>query len=318
MGRDAITVFDGGMGHLLKQKDLKLASLDGQQPDKFFLSGAYANVEQPKIVEDLHLEFIQAGAEVITTNNFAATPWALRTLGKENDFDALLEAAGKVAQRAVARAGKPVQIAGCLPPLKDSYQTVDLGTAELMQPTYMHMATALEPFVDLFLCETLSSTAETMAAASVAGMSGKPFWVSWTLEDSEHARLRSGESLQKAVGVVENLPGLQAVLLNCCAPQAITAALPLLRELVPAHVLVGASANGFKTSTSEWLGAGTTPGIAVADEDYDSAEVITPEAYARHAKQWKQLGASIFGGCCAVGPEHLKQMTDAIRGEDAC
>ena len=54
-----------------------------------------------------------------------------------------------------------------------SYQTVDLGTAELMQPTYMHMATALEPFVDLFLCETLSSTAETMAAASVAGMSGQ-------------------------------------------------------------------------------------------------------------------------------------------------
>ena len=53
-----------------------------------------------------------------------------------------------------------------------------------------------------------------------------------------------------------------------CTLQAITAALPLLRELVPAHVLVGASANGFKTSTSEWLGAGTTPGIGVADGEF--------------------------------------------------
>ena len=54
-----------------------------------------------------------------------------------------------------------------------SYQTVDLDTAELMQPTYMQMAAILEPFVDLFLCETLASKAETMAAASAASMSGQ-------------------------------------------------------------------------------------------------------------------------------------------------
>lgn len=53
-----------------------------------------------------------------------------------------------------------------------SYQTVDLETAELMQPTYMELARTLERFVDLFLCETLSSLAETMAAASAASMSG--------------------------------------------------------------------------------------------------------------------------------------------------
>ena len=86
-----VTMFDGGMGHLLKQKKLKLDCLDGQHFDKYFLVGAYANVEQPKVVEDLHLEFIQAGAEVITTNNFAATPWALRTIGKEHNFEQLLE-----------------------------------------------------------------------------------------------------------------------------------------------------------------------------------------------------------------------------------
>ena len=86
-----LIVFDGGMGHLIKQKDLKLASLDGKQCDKYFLVGAYANVEQPLVVESLHLDFITAGASVITTNSFAATPWALRSIGKEADLAILLQ-----------------------------------------------------------------------------------------------------------------------------------------------------------------------------------------------------------------------------------
>lgn len=131
-----------------------------------------------------------------------------------------------------------------------SYQTVDLGTAELMQPTYMQMAATLEPLVDLFLCETLSSTAETMAAASAASMSGKhsasdsdtlqrplssacaallacagkPFWVSWTLEDSEHARLRSGESLQVSL----NQPATYNTFLLCLCSSPSVASTGLL------------------------------------------------------------------------------------------
>ena len=88
---DGLTIFDGGMGHLIKQKELKLASLDGQQCDKYFLVGAYANVEQPLIVEALHSEFVDAGATVITTNSFAATPWALTSIGKEADLELLLQ-----------------------------------------------------------------------------------------------------------------------------------------------------------------------------------------------------------------------------------
>ncbi|KAL0044683.1 hypothetical protein WJX82_005442 [Trebouxia sp. C0006] len=272
------------MGHLLKGKDLRLASLDGQQPDKYFLVGAYANIEQPSVVEDLHLEFIQAGAEVITTNNFAATPWALQSFGR---WPSVPTSSCK------SRKASP----SCRMPASSERQ----------------MAAILEPYVDLFLCETLASTAETMAAASAACRSGKPFWVSWTLEDSEHARLRSGESLQEAVKLVQSLPGLQAVLVNCCAPQAITAALPVLRAAAPDHVQVGASANGFKTSTTEWLGGGTTPGMVVPDGDYDKDDVITSQAYAAHAKQWQKLGATILGGCCAVGPAHIKHMTEVIK-----
>ena len=96
---DGVTVFDGGMGHLIKQKDLKLASLDNQQCDKYFLVGAYANVEQPSVVEALHTEFISAGATVITTNSFAATPWALSSINKEADLELLLQVRSRASSK---------------------------------------------------------------------------------------------------------------------------------------------------------------------------------------------------------------------------
>ena len=47
-------------------------------------------------------------------------------------------------------------------------------------------------------------------------------------------------------------------------------------------------------------------------EDYGADDVITPAAYAAHAKQWVKLGATIIGGCCAVGPQHIKHMAEVI------
>ena len=89
--RDDLVIFDGGMGHLIKQQDLKLTSLHGQQCDKYFLVGAYANVEQASTGEGLHSKFITAGASVITTNSFAVTPWALGSIGKTADLETLLQ-----------------------------------------------------------------------------------------------------------------------------------------------------------------------------------------------------------------------------------
>lgn len=86
--------------------------------------------------------------------------------------------------------------AGSLPPQQESYQTSGLAGLELLQPLYQRTADALAPHVDLLLCETLSSIEEGLAAASVAAASSKPWWISWTLEDSERALLRSGEVLQ--------------------------------------------------------------------------------------------------------------------------
>ena len=91
--------------------------------------------------------------------------------------------------------------------------------------------------------------------------------------------------------------------------QAITAALPKLREWAPPHVHVGASANGFKTSTTEWLGGGTTPGMVVPDGMLCSQTVDTMAVNNQNMQrpvkdvlaQIRNLGAShcIALGCCS-------------------
>lgn len=73
--------------------------------------------------------------------------------------------------------------------------------------------------------------------------------------------------------------------------QAITAALPKLRQWAPAHVHVGASANGFKTSTTEWLGGGTTPAMTVPDGMLCSTSVDT---VAVHHQNMQQVAQDLF------------------------
>lgn len=131
------------------------------------------------------------------------------------------------------------------------------------------------------------------------------------------------------MAAVVTLPGLQALLVNCCSPQAVAAALPRLRAAVPAGLRVGGYANGFATTTSEWL-AGSSGSGGEADEagaaggedlaaftsppreEYDDQGLILPEAYARHTLAWRSAGASIVGGCCGVGPAHIARMRQEL------
>lgn len=145
--------------------------------------------------------------------------------------------------------------------------------------------------------------------------SGKPLWVSFTLEDSTAAKLRSGEPLADAAAALASQPHLEALLVNCCAPAAASAALPALRAAAPARLRVGVYANGFRTTTTEWLTGGKGPRLEADEADYDAASgIITPDAYARSAAGWRDAGASVVGGCCGVGPEHIQAVAQVLSG----
>jgi len=168
---------------------------------------------------------------------------------------------------------------------------------------YRRIAALQAPYVDLFLCETMSTAQEARAAATAAAETGKPVWVSWSLMDTG-PWLRSAERISTAYAALAGLP-VTAVLVNCCPPESITTAMP---DLVATGLPAGGYANGFTAIPATFL-PGKTRAQLETRRDLDA------DAYAAFALGWIEAGAGIVGGCCEVGPGHIARMRAAI--EDA-
>ncbi|MEE8556832.1 MAG: homocysteine S-methyltransferase family protein, partial [Myxococcota bacterium] len=176
---------------------------------------AKALLDAPEIVVEVHRDYIRAGAEVITTNSYAVTPPLLTRAGLQDRLEELTVLATELAERARDACGKPVRIAGSVPPLDTSYRPDLVGDDPTLEESYRRIVSALEPNVDLLLCETMSSIREAAAAVRAARETSLEVWVSWTLQGNRTDRLPSGETLTAAYDAIASL-GVDAALVNCC------------------------------------------------------------------------------------------------------
>lgn len=256
--------------------------------------------DTPEVIGAVHDSYVEAGARVITMNTYVATPPRMARDGDVSLFDAAHAQAGQVARDAVARSGKPVEIAGCLPPLVASYHAeLRQGPVETARD-YVRMAEAQRDVADIFLIETMSNIDEARAALLAAQAVGKPAFVGLSLKDDASNLLRSGETLDAALDVLGPM-GPDGVMVNCSSPEAVTAALPKMSVL---DVPFGGYANGFVAA--DRLAAGGTVNSLQARTD------LSPEVYAGFARQWVDAGATIVGGCCEVGPAHIAHLAQVL------
>ncbi|MHA3055302.1 homocysteine S-methyltransferase family protein [Acinetobacter sp. ANC 4633] len=284
-------ILDGGVGRELARRGAPF-----RQPEW----SALALWEAPEIVKDVHLDFIQSGAEVITTNNYAVVPFHI---GQER-FDAevrqLVQVAVDQAKQAVQESGRNVQIAGCLPPLFGSYRA-DLFQEDHVRELALPIIETLADQVDFWLAETQSSLKEVEMVHNLLPKDGKAYWVSFTLQDvlqQDRASLRSGENLAQAVEVIRRI-GAEAVLFNCCQPEVILQAIQEIKQLAP-ELTIGAYANAFPPQDES---ATANDGLDEVRQDLD------PTAYLGFAKQWQDAGASLIGGCCGITPAHIVELS---------
>lgn len=301
---DDVLIMDGGMGHQLKAMGVQITGPVGSS--QRFLGVATANVEHPQLVQDAHLAFIDAGAEVVITNNYACVPKCLELcadtpLGQDiqdNGIGFVIAAAGKAARTSVSRRpARQGKVAGSLPPLNASYRYDLVAPFEENVPKYEMIAKSIAPYSDYLVCETMSTADEARAAVTGAATTGLPIWVSWTLDDVKPV-LRSGESLEEAVDAIRTVEGanIQACLFNCSSPDSISLAMPILRSLVP-DMKIGAYANGFLISSFNDT-VGKKDGLEYRDLSPD-------EYYNTYVAKWIEAGASIVGGCCGIFPHHI-------------
>jgi S-methylmethionine-dependent homocysteine/selenocysteine methylase len=258
-----VTLLDGGMGQ-------ELIKRSPAEPTPLW--SAEVMMHMPDLVRDVHLDFIRAGARVITVNAYSCTRDRLEPQGHGDKFEALQSRACLLAEEARKASGEAVAIAGCLPPLAWSYRPELANDPDEIAPVYAEIA-----------------------ALKAGG--GKPVWVSWSLMDDATARLRSGETIAEAAARLEGL-AVAARLVNCSVPEAISAAMPRLAALGGPF---GGYANGFSGISAEYKPGATVKALS-------GREDVTPAAYAATALGWVEAGASIVGGCCEIGPAHIASL----------
>lgn len=302
MTADGVLLLDGEVGGGLRKMV--------PEQDTTKLVPASILLEDPEKVYSLHLAYIQAGAQIITTNTYATVQSRVEELlGAGDRWEEMMTAACQMAAKARADSGKDVLIAGCLPPLNGSYRPDKVGCVEQLLPVYRRHVALMAEHVDFFLCETMSTPLEGWAAASAAAESGLPVWVSWNVLDDGTARLRGGETLEQAWEAVAELQP-DAVLVNCVMPETLEMVIPSLARMGPS--IFGGYGNGFTCIPEGWTVH--KGGIAALGKRRD----LTAELYADMAQRWLDAGARVVGGCCEVGPTYISEMHDRFSAQLTC
>lgn len=288
-----ITLLDGGMGQ-------ELVARSGDAPTPLWATRVM--IDHPGLVKAIHDDYFDAGASVATTNTYNILHDRLEGVGLDALFHALHLRALAEAHEARARAGRGL-IAGSMGPLGESYRPDLTPDVAVSAPIYAEKARILAPHVDVILLETMSSLGLAEGALMGAQAAGKPVWLSVSVHDRDGSKLRSGEPVSALRDLVAAYP-TAAVLANCSMPEAMAEA---MRALAPIGLPFGAYANGFSEISSLPLPD------AVAAPDYTHRHDLTPERYTAFVMQWIDLGASIVGGCCEVGPAHIRHLAAALR-----
>jgi len=291
---DRPILLDGGMGRELRFRGVDVMTA---------IWAANGLITAPDTVRQIHQDFIAAGADIITTNTYGIIRSNLAQVGLEDQFEALNVLACTLAGQARQTSGTPALIAGSLPPLAGSYRPDLVGEIEDLIPLYLEQAELMAPHVDLIICETMSSAAEGRSAALAACQTGKPVWVAWTLHEDRSGNLRSAETISLAAEFLSDLP-VSGFLVNCCAPESITNALPQLTATGADYV--GGYANTFQPIPEDW----NLEGDKQTDGALDLRSDLDPASYADYVGRWLQEGANVVGGCCGTRPAHIAKINE--------
>lgn len=290
-----ITILDGGMGRELHRRGAPF-----RQPEW----SALALTEAPETIRDVHLAFIQAGAQVITTNSYAIVPFHIGEARFAHEAEQLAQIAANMAREAVQLSDKNVQIAASFPPLFGSYRP-DLFDEQRASELATPLVTHLLPVADICLAETVSSLAEAQFWCDLLLPTNKPVWVAFTLDDTtphHQPVLRSSETVAAAAKWAQSQP-ITALLFNCSQAEIMAQAIEVAQQHF--HGKMGVYANAFVPSHGAMLAA--NDGLDPIRPDN------SPEYYANLAQKWVNLGVTIVGGCCGVAPEHIAALAQRFQ-----
>lgn len=278
---EAPLVFDGAIGTQLYERGI-------------FINKCFddANVTNPELVREVHLDYISAGADVITTNTFAANRLKLRRHGLESKVEAINRAGVKIARDA---AEGRVFVAGSMGPTGSNPAMLTDKELENIRQAYREQAEFLvDAGVDLIILETFRQISEIrLALESVRAVAPDIAVIAQLAFDAEK-KTADGAGPERAVLLLSEW-GADVVGANCLeGPHVI---FDVVEEMIGRGVPISAQPNaGYPRKVDERL-----------------IYMATPEYFAVYGRRYFKAGVRIVGGCCGTGPEHIKGVADAAR-----
>ncbi len=316
-----ILIIDGAMGTMIQQKKLAEEDFRGDQFKDHSVALKGNNdilcITRPEVIESIHLDYLEAGANIIETNSFNATWISQRDYKLESYVRDINVAAARCAKNAAQKFKKknptrPVFVAGCLGPTNTtasmSPRVSDPGfrsiTFDQLKHAYSEQARALiEGGADILLPETVFDTlnlkAVIFAFEELFEELGQrwPVMISMTITDNS-GRVLSGQTAEACYNSIRHAHAL-SVGINCALGA---------REMRPFLAQLSKVAECY---VSCYPNAGLPNPLAPSG--YDE----TPEITGRHVQEFASAGlVNLVGGCCGTTPSHIKQIAkyvDAIR-----
>jgi len=292
-------ILDGGMGQELLARGLK--------PDGTLWSAkALLEEKYHSLIENIHEDFVKAGADVIVTNTFTTRRVRLRENNIEDKFETLNKIAGEISKRVKKKYPK-ILVAGGLPPQNITYSEDKRDESEILN-NFKDQARILNPFVDFFYFDVLSSIREISIAIDSIKEFNKPFLIGAHI--SEGTSLPSGEKLFDITKKVEN-KNLLGLILACVSPENFN---NNIDEIKKTKYPFGFKLNAFETTK---IIDGYTEKFKKSksgnpNEFLGQRKDLTPKKMAEFAKKFKIAGATILGGCCETRPTHIKEIAKLI------
>ena len=288
-----ILILDGAMGTMLQRKGLQGNS------ESF-------NLTNPETIGEIHNEYIEAGADIITANSFSANSISQSEYNLSEKAGQMAEAAARIARKAADEAPRKIWVAGSVGPTSKSLSLAQNINDPIFRPySFDEMAEAFEVQirglvkggVDLLLFETCFDALNTKAALYAIGhipeASDIPIMISASMSDRS-GRTLTGQTMEAFYRSVQHCSPLSFGL-NCSLGA---------EEMIP---LIAEVASFAACAVSCYPNAGLPNEMGEYDE--------TPSQMAESVRKMALAGSvNIVGGCCGTTPEHIKAVAEAVRG----
>lgn len=259
---------------------------------------ASSTISQPHTLRQIHEDYIHAGADIIITNTFSTSRHVLEACGLGDRFIEINQTAARVAREARDNAAdRPVWVAG-------SISTTTFGAKQperdVARANFTDQADILaESGVDFFVLEMMRDIDYTNLVLNAAKRTGLDVWVGYSTTIGEDGKVQLADSEPEHVSFDDALQEISAadtplISIMHTLTEDIEPSLAVLKQQWSGPTGVYAHSGGFIMPNWQFI------------------DMISPDEYAAAARSWVGAGVQVVGGCCGIGPEHIRVLNETL------